>query len=362
LGFTVEKIMNGNLEQMENAVSNLKRKLGGSSNSYGFFFYAGHGVQANGENYLIPVEANNILNETHLRQRAVSLQFVLDSLNEAGNHLNMVVLDACRDNPFGWARSGSRGLSVVSQAPRGSIVMYATGANSVASDGTGKNGLFTGHLLNNLKTAGLSVYEIFDKTMGDVSSATSGKQEPELSLRFSGAHTVYLGTRPSTPAPTPAPQPAPVVTPVAPLPPPPVSTKTAKDYYDSGKAFYDRKDYTTAIDEFTAAIRLDPNYADAYYYRGIAYYENKDHDRAIADYTQAIKLNPNYALAYYNRGNAYYRKNDYDRAIADYTQAIKLNPNYALAYYNRGIAYEKKGDMMRADADRAKARLLGYRP
>jgi formylglycine-generating enzyme required for sulfatase activity len=132
----------------------------------------------------------------------------------------MVVLDACRDNPFGWARSGSRGLSVVSQTPRGSIVMYATGANSVASDGTGKNGLFTSHLLSNLKTAGLSVFEVFDKTMGDVSRVTGGKQEPELSLRFSGAHTVFLGTRPAqnTPVqPAPAVQPAPVmVIPTAP--------------------------------------------------------------------------------------------------------------------------------------------------
>jgi formylglycine-generating enzyme required for sulfatase activity len=106
--------------------------------------------------------------------------------------------------------------------------MYATGANSVASDGTGKNGLFTSHLLSNLKTAGLSVFEVFDKTMGDVSRITGGKQEPELSLRFSGAHTVYLGNRPASntpvqpaPAVQPTPQPAPTpasatVTPAAP--------------------------------------------------------------------------------------------------------------------------------------------------
>ena len=222
LGFTVEKVLDGNLEQMERAVQNLSRRLGASRNSYGFFFYAGHGVQANGENYLIPREAGNILNETHLRQRAVSLQFVLDSMSEAGNELNMIVLDACRDNPFGWSRSGSRGLTVVSQAPSGSIVMYATGANSVADDGTGQNGLFTGQLLNNLRTQGLSVFEIFDRTMGDVSRVTNGKQQPELSLRFSGASSVYLGARPSpAPTPAPAPQPTPAVRPTpAPTPQP----------------------------------------------------------------------------------------------------------------------------------------------
>jgi len=138
LGFTVDKVIDGDLDQMENAVDNLKRKLGSTRNSYGFFFYAGHGVQANGRNYLIPLPATNIQNETHLRDRAVSLDFILDSLKEAGNELNMIVLDACRDNPFGWNRSGTRGLSLVSNAP-GSIVMYAAASGQKADDGSGKN-------------------------------------------------------------------------------------------------------------------------------------------------------------------------------------------------------------------------------
>ena len=214
LGFTVEKVLNGNLEQMENAVLNLRRRLGGARNTYGFFFYAGHGVQAGGENYLIPINADNIRSETQLRDRAVSLQFILDSLSEAGNELNMIVLDACRDNPFAWARSGNRGLSVVSHAPTGSNVMYATGANSTALDGAGRNGLFTGHLLNNLKTPGLSVFEVFDKTMGNVISSTNGRQHPELSLRYAGATNAYLGQRPSPgPNPPPNPQPSPQPTP-----------------------------------------------------------------------------------------------------------------------------------------------------
>jgi hypothetical protein len=198
LGFTVDKVLNGNLDQMETAVTNLRNRLLSSKNSYGFFFYAGHGVQSNGENYLIPIEANNIQSDTHLRTRAVALQFVMESLSEASNELNMIVLDACRDNPFGWSRSGSRGLSVVSRAPTGSIVMYATSANSTAADGDDRNGLFTGQLLNNLSTSGLSVFEVFDKTMGDVIRVTNGRQHPELSLRFSGAAAAYLGSRPAS--------------------------------------------------------------------------------------------------------------------------------------------------------------------
>jgi hypothetical protein len=132
----------------------------------------------------------------------------MESLMEAGNTLNMIVLDACRDNPFGWNRGGSRGLSPASHAPSGSIIMYATSANSTADDGTGSNGIFTSQLLKNLETSGLSVFEVFDKTMGDVISVTKGKQHPELSLKFSGASSAYLGSRPSAgtqPAPSPQP-------------------------------------------------------------------------------------------------------------------------------------------------------------
>ena len=94
-------------------------------------------------------------------------------------------------------------ILVVSNAPTGSIVMYATGANSVADDGTGKNGLFTDHLINNLKTPGLSVFELFDKTMDDVIKVSNGRQHPELSLRFPGATSTYIGTKMSGSPPTP---------------------------------------------------------------------------------------------------------------------------------------------------------------
>jgi len=341
LGFTVEKVLDGNLEQMENAIINLKRKLGVSQSSYGFFFYAGHGVQAGGENYLIPVAANNIRSESQLRDRAVSLQFVLDSLNEAENELNMVVLDACRDNPFGWNRSGSRGLSMVNRAPSGSIVMYAAGAGQAASDGNDRNGLFTAHLLRNLKTPGLSVYEVFANTMGDVKKDSDGMQDPELSLKFSGAHLAYLGSRPSS------------------LPAPGM-VSTAQTHYERGKVFFDRGDWDTAILEFTEAIRLDPGDAIVYNNRGAAYDNKGDYDHAISDYTQAIRLDPNDSVFYNNRGAAYYDKGDYDRAIADLTQAIRLEPDNAVIYFNRGSAYKAKRDTTRANADYAKAKELGY--
>jgi uncharacterized caspase-like protein len=103
---------------------------------------------------------------------------MLDEINQAGNELNIVVLDACRDNPFSWSRSGTRGLQVVANQPADSIIVYATSAGATAADGTGRNGLFTSHLLNNLKNPGLEVTEIFRRTMGDVAQASNNAQCP----------------------------------------------------------------------------------------------------------------------------------------------------------------------------------------
>jgi formylglycine-generating enzyme required for sulfatase activity len=215
LGFTVDAVINGNLMQMEEAVIRLKNRLSVSKNAYGFFFYAGHGVQSGGENYLVPVDAV-IPSENYLRQRAVSVQTTLDELNDAGNELNVVVLDACRDNPFSWKRSGSRGLQVVGNQPADSIIVYATSAGSTAADGAGRNGLFTGYLLNNLKTPGLEVREVFRRTHADVRTASNNEQRPAVYDQFGGL--AYLSGQPvaQTVQPPVQPAPAPAAQPPAP--------------------------------------------------------------------------------------------------------------------------------------------------
>jgi tetratricopeptide (TPR) repeat protein len=125
----------------------------------------------------------------------------------------------------------------------------------------------------------------------------------------------------------------------------------ANAYYWRGYVYSNKGDYDLAIADYTQSLRLDPNDASVYYWRGSAYRNKEDYDQAIADYTQAIRIDPNYASAYYWRGSAYYSKRDYDRAIADYTQTLRLNPNDASAYNRRGNAYYSKRDYDRAIAD-----------
>jgi hypothetical protein len=235
LGFQVDTVLNGSLDQMENAVIRLKDRLSINTASYGFFFYAGHGVQSNGENYLIPADAV-IASESFLRQRAVQMQAVLDELNQAGNALNIVVLDACRDNPFSWARGGSRGLQVVGSQPADSIIVYATGSGQVAQDGAGRNGLFTGQLLNNLKTPGLEVTEIFRRTGADVRQVSGGSQIPAIYSQFFG--TAYLTeTAPVNPQPASAPQ-------TDPQPAPDRAYRIGDTGPAGGIVFYDKGTYS----------------------------------------------------------------------------------------------------------------------
>jgi hypothetical protein len=210
LNWTVEKVLNGSLDVMESAVMRLKNRLLGSRDAYGFLYYSGHGVQSNGENYLIPADVN-IGSESLLRHRAMPLSFTLDELTSAGNALNVIVLDACRDFPAAWSRSGKKGLTVVSGQPKNSIVVYATSEGATASDGDGRNGLFTAHLLNNLKIPGLEVTELFRRTMGDVARASGNRQFPAVYNQFPGI--AYLGSAGAQPAPSPAPRPSPAPAP-----------------------------------------------------------------------------------------------------------------------------------------------------
>jgi hypothetical protein len=121
---------------------------------------------------------------------------VLDSMQAAGNRLNLVFLDACRNNPFGWARSTTRGLAVVGYQPPGSIIVYATSAGSVAQDGTGRNGVFTGELLKNLETPGIDLDTMLNRTAQGVMKATRNQQNPAVYKQF--FESAYLRPLPET--------------------------------------------------------------------------------------------------------------------------------------------------------------------
>ena len=135
------------------------------------------------------------------------------------------------------------------------------------------------------------------------------------------------------------------------LPSQSISTKNTADYYNEGIEKYNNQDYQEAIEDFTQAIKINSNYAEAYLKRGNARYYLGDYQGTIEDYNQAIIINPNYAEAYNSRGCARYSSGDPQEAIKDFTQAIEINPNYAKAYSNRGNARSYLGDYQAAIED-----------
>ncbi|MBM4272600.1 MAG: hypothetical protein FJ139_10685 [Deltaproteobacteria bacterium] len=177
LGFQVILKTNVRHQEMEEAMEEFGNRL--KRGGVGLFYFAGHGVQVGGTNYLIPIGAK-IRKESDVKFQALDVNKVLDEMANANNGLNILILDACRDNPFGRSfRSASRGLAIISSAPEGTFISYATGPGQVAQDGTGKNSPYTGALLKNIATPGLPIEALFKKVRVQLSR---NKQTPwELS-------------------------------------------------------------------------------------------------------------------------------------------------------------------------------------
>ena len=184
LGFNVTLLANASRKAMNQAIVAFREALAQDRQSEGVFFFAGHGVQSKGVNYLIPVGAD-IQSEVDLDDEAVSAQKILGSLEEARNRVNLVILDACRDNPLPSSlRSSARGLAVVTAAPSETLILYSTAAGQTASDGEGRNSPFAHALIAHIADVG-DVTQTVKVVTGEVKKATGGQQTPYVYMGLS---------------------------------------------------------------------------------------------------------------------------------------------------------------------------------
>ncbi len=182
LGFEVITIENGNYETMKNAIYAFGDRI--QDVDVSMFFYAGHGLEVDGINYLVPVDAN-IQSHIDIKQKCIPLTGVSNTMEFANDEgLNMIILDACRNNPFPAGKRGGAGLARVN-APSGTLIAYATDPGSVASDGEGTNGLYTGELIKQLKVS-QRIEDIFMHTRNNVEQLSGGKQRPWEEARLKG--------------------------------------------------------------------------------------------------------------------------------------------------------------------------------
>jgi len=205
LGFEVVRVTDADLRTMQGALVEFTRRI--EDDATALVFYAGHGVQANGRNYLVPIDAR-LENESSLRFEALELNDVLEELEYSRSKLNLVVLDACRNNPFlRRFRGGSRGLAAV-DAATGTLIAYATGPGAVASDGSGDNGLYTEHFLRALDQPGMQAEAVFKQVRINVADASGGDQVPWESSSLTGDFVFNRAEAPPQPVPAVAQAPA----------------------------------------------------------------------------------------------------------------------------------------------------------
>ncbi len=184
-GFDVLEYENLTQSQMKKAMDEFGEKL--KNYDAGLFFYAGHGIQSNGYNYLIPVDAS-LKSEEQVEYDCVQADRILALMEGSGSKVNIIILDACRNNPFerSWTRSATgKGLAFMN-APSGSLIAYATAPGSTASDGAGGNGLYTSAILESIRIPDINILQIFQNVRSIVSGKSEGKQIPWESTSLTG--------------------------------------------------------------------------------------------------------------------------------------------------------------------------------
>ena len=181
-GFEVISSTNSDYKKMWDAIRKFGEKL--KNSDIGLFFYSGHGIQVDGINYLIPVNSE-IISRDETRFKAIDASLVLEKMRTAGNSMNIIILDACRVNPYKRERGSGSGLAKM-DAPSGSLIVYSTSPGKTASDGVGRNGVFTKHFLRSILSDDLEIGMMLRKIRKSIIDETGGKQVPWESSSLTG--------------------------------------------------------------------------------------------------------------------------------------------------------------------------------
>jgi Caspase domain len=239
----------------DRAVLSFGRQIQGAD--VALFYYAGHGVQIRGTNYLVPVDSN-LTREADVDFQMLDTILVLRQMEGSRTKLNLVVLDACRNNPFGGRglRSSTGGLAQM-RAPDGTLISFATQPGSIAIDGTDGHSPFTRALATTIRKPGLGLFDVFNDVGLRVKHVTGGEQQPWLSSSPIDGNFYFAGTLEEGPAKVSLPVAAAVAIPVA-QPAHPAIDAMVRDY-----EFAERIGTRQAWDSFLSAHNSDP--AGKYY-------------------------------------------------------------------------------------------------
>ena len=379
-GYDVEVAENLTKEGMQRALERLYARV--KSGTSVVLFFGGFGIQTGRQTYLIPVNAQ-IWSEGEVRRDGAGIDTILAELNARGASVKLVILDASRRNPFERRfRSLSSGLAGVT-APRGTLAISAAAPNTVVNDSDGENSLFVRELLKEMRSPGLTVEEIFNRTRIGVSRVSKGEQVPWISSSL--VDDFYLGkgaksadTTPSYVEPRREPPPR--------EPPPRDTDADVRRDYD----FADRLGTRKGWEDFLAKYKTGP-YADRARDQLAKLEpparpqppepkppEPKPDSRAkaeparpepppkteppksetrvtyeplIQELDRVIEQNPKDGDSYFKRGLAHAQKGRYNLAVKDFDQTIRINPKDAEAFNNRCWSRAMLGELQVALRD-----------
>jgi TPR repeat protein len=239
-GFDVILKTNVNRRDMKDAIAEFGRKA--SNADAAMFYFAGHGLQIKSQNYLMPIDAS-VRSEADAADESVNVNYPLEEMENAKARVNMVILDACRDNPISgkFRSAGGRGLAPPNTTPKGTVIVYATDPGNTASDGDGRNGLFTGGLLSAFKSKDLSLDGVLTAASAHVEQQSGGKQTPYVNGPQTTKKNFYFsGTAPAAPTAAPAAAAATGIDPLA----------VEMSFWDSVKTSADIEDFQEYLHQY----------------------------------------------------------------------------------------------------------------
>lgn len=323
LGFEVEEKTDLGYFDMNKAVESFGKKL--RNGGVGLFYYAGHGMQVNGANYLIPVDAQ-IEDENEVRFKAVDAGLVLAKMEQAKSDVNIVILDACRDNPFSRSfRSSIRGLASM-DAPSGTFIAYATAPGKTAADGDGKNGLFTGELVKVLETPAIPLEQVFKRTLRAVREKSGSKQTPWVASNLEGEF--YFIHPP----------------PIADLLPPPVQSKTIAPEQDSASSD-NSKQFVTLLKE---TVHANPDHLQAHRELASLYKKDNKLNELEKEYREILRLKKDDFETRNALTSIYVKNKNYDELLVLLKENVEISPQDSNQRYKLGLVYEFQKDFANA--------------
>ena len=307
---------------MEDAVQAFGRQVMGAD--VAMFYYAGHGVQVRGSNYLVPVNANPT-REAEVDFQMLDVDLVLKQMQGSGARLNMVILDACRNNPFGGRglRSSEGGLAQL-RAPDGTLISYATQPGNVAQDGSDGHSPYTKALAATMRRPGLDLFQTFNEVGLTVKRTTGGSQQPWVSSSPIDGDFFFSGHPAAAPSANATPQPRQDA-------PPPGQRQEAR-LTEPTKPL-SGEDVITDCDRLAAA-REDPRRPKSV--PGLFFYQ-MDTVAALTACNNAMRQYPDTARFIYEAGRVAHAEKDFGLAKELYEKAASLS--YPASYVNLGILY-----------------------